>query len=185
VLHPGRRIYTLIRTQSTYGIVTHGGHGLRSSARVQTYGEVLRDYETHPEAKCADAHGRPCSRRTVGLLQRRHIRAETLAFIGKESNLLEQAEAGLISDPQAAYTEYPDPTRDEWSSTILPMLRKRPVSRLMADSGLSRATIQAIRAGRRPHSKNAWRLALGVLLPHEIQSDWIRSGRRGRPKSTR
>jgi hypothetical protein len=40
----------------------------------------------------------------------------------------------------------------------LPILREMPISLLMRESGLSRATIQAIRAGRRPYKKNMERL---------------------------
>ena len=37
----------------------------------KSYGDVLREYEYHPEAKCADATGAPCRKQTVGLLGRR------------------------------------------------------------------------------------------------------------------
>jgi hypothetical protein len=145
-----------------YRIDTHGAHGTRSTARAQTYGDVLREYEMHPEAKCADALGRPCSKRTIGLLQRRQVLVDRTVYIGKESNRLEDAEAGLLHDTESAYTEYPDPRRDEWATKILPALRKMKVSRLMAETGLSRATIQAIRGGRRPHRSK--RVILDELL---------------------
>ena len=35
----------------------HAGDGSRTMARVKSYGDVLREYEYHPEAKCADASG--------------------------------------------------------------------------------------------------------------------------------
>jgi hypothetical protein len=124
------------------------------TARVTTYGEVLDDYETHPEAKCADAHGQVCDARTVGLLTRRHVRIGGYAFIGKESNLLEDAEVGRVHGRQRTYTEYPDSRRDEWTTKILPVLKEMRVSEIVAKSGLSRATVQAIRAIRRPHEQN-------------------------------
>jgi len=151
-----------------YKIQTHGAHGTRTTARVQTYGDVLRDYETHPEAKCADTQGRPCSKQTIGLLQRRHVLAQCIVPIGKESNRLEEADAGFIQDAQGVYTEYPDPKRDEWATSILPALRKMPVSRLMAETGLSRATIQAVRMGRRPHRRA--RAAFVRSATHSLQS---------------
>jgi hypothetical protein len=64
--HPGKR----------YRITTKGDYGTRYAARVKTYGEVVREYASHPEAKCADSQGNPCDRKTVGLLDRRHIKVD-------------------------------------------------------------------------------------------------------------
>jgi hypothetical protein len=121
---------------------------------VKTYGDVLREYEYHPESKCADSDGKPCAKQTAGLLQRRHIRINGFRFIGKESNKLEEVGAGVVHDPQSVYTEYPDKRRDEWVTRTQPALKAMPLRELQKKSGLSRATLQAIRAGRRPHPKN-------------------------------
>src|SRR6266478_227052 len=48
-----------------YYITTAGHHGSRETARVKTYGEVLREYEFHPESKCASADGNACEKQTV------------------------------------------------------------------------------------------------------------------------
>jgi hypothetical protein len=148
-------------------VTTKGSHGTKHTARVKTYGEVLREYETHPEAKCAGAHGQVCGARTVGLLARRHVRIDGFAFIGKESNLLEEVEAGTVQDPQSVYVEYPDPRHDEWRTKVLPVLRGIPAPEIEAKTGLARSTIQAIRAGRRPHPKNRQRLVAGLVLASE------------------
>jgi len=124
------------------------------TAGLKTYGDVLRSYEFHPEVKCAGPDGKPCSKQTIGLLSRRHIRIGQVRFIGKESNRLEEAEAGSIHSRGDVYTEYPDERRDEWATTILPIIKTMPMQKLMKLSGLSRSTLQAIRAGRRPHAKN-------------------------------
>jgi hypothetical protein len=138
-----------------YRITTVGPHGDRQTARVTTYGNVLIDYEYHPESKCADVNGNTCSKQTIGLLQRCHVRIERIKYIGKESNSLEEVEAGLIHSEQSVYTEYPDPRRDEWQTKILPALKKIPLPRLVEMSGLSRRTLIDLRAGRsRPHRKN-------------------------------
>jgi hypothetical protein len=52
-------------------------------------------------SKCADAEGDACERRTVGLLQRRHIQIDYIKYIGKESNALEDVEAGLVHSDQS------------------------------------------------------------------------------------
>lgn len=97
-----------------YRITTRGHHGSTRAARVKTYADVFEEYEWRPESKCADANGGPSGNRTVGLLQRRHIRVAALKYIGKESNRLEDVESGLIHAADSVYTQYPDPRHDEW-----------------------------------------------------------------------
>jgi hypothetical protein len=138
-----------------YRISTAGHYGTRNTARVKTYGDLLLEYEFHPEAKCADGSGNPCNKQSIGLLQRRHVRIGLVKYIGKESNRLEHVEAGLIHAAQDVYTEYSDPRRDEWQTIVLPVLKKAPLSLLVELSGMSRRAIMDLRAGRsRPHRKN-------------------------------
>jgi hypothetical protein len=142
-------------TAKPYRISTTAPHGSRTVARIKSYGDVLREYEYHPEAKCVDSNGAPCSKQTVGLLGRRHVAIDSISYIGKESNRLEEVEDQSLQAPCDVYTEYPDPRRDEWATKVLPMLKTMPLRELMERTGLPRSTLQAIRAGRRPHPKNA------------------------------
>jgi len=130
-----------------YRITTTLASSTRQIARVKSYGDVLEEYEFHPESKCADASGVPCGKQTVGLLQRRHVKIDSVACIGKESNKLEEAEEGSIPDAGDVYAEYPDQRRDEWATKWLPMLRTTPVPQLL-EQGVSRATIYAVIKGR-------------------------------------
>ena len=139
----------------TYRITTTGHHGTRRAARVQTYGDVIEAYEHHPEAKCAGADGRPCDRQTVGLLQRRHVRMESIAYIGKESNSLEEVQAGLIHDEKNVYTDYTDPRRGYWDRVVVPALRKLPLNVWERETGKGRRIlIDARRGRRRPQRKH-------------------------------
>jgi hypothetical protein len=139
----------------TYGITTEGNHGNRHDARVKTYGEVLREYEFHAESKCANAEGEPSGKQTIGLLQRRHVRIDEIKYIGKESNSLEEVEAGLIHSAQSVYTEYPDQRRDEWETKVRPAMKKAYLSVLKNITGLSRRMLIDARTGkRRPHPPN-------------------------------
>ena len=140
-------------TGDRYRVITSANHG-RNVARLKTYGGMLLAYEYHPELKCAGADGKPCAKQTVGLLRRRHVSVGDLRFIGKESNLLEEVEEGSIHDPQSVYTEYPDERRDKFATKILPKLKAMPMPELQRRTGLARSTLQAIRAGRRPHVRN-------------------------------
>lgn len=149
-------------TGNSYRISTTESYGSRDTVRVKTYVDVLQEYEFHPEAKCADKDGNPCAKQTVGLLQRRKIRISKIRYIGKESNFLEDVEAGMLHSPQFAYTEYPDKRRDEWETVILPALKAVPLHILVkhCEGKPSRRALINLRAGRsRPHPKNWQRLA--------------------------
>lgn len=102
--------------------------------------------------------GKSCSRQSVGLLARRDVAIDSITYIGKESNRLEEVEEQSLTDASDVYTEYRDPRRDDWVTKVLPMLKAMPMRELMELSGMSRAALKAIRAGRRPHEGNAVRL---------------------------
>ena len=142
-------------TGNTYRITTDGNDGTRKTAFVKTYGDVLSEYEFHPEAKCADAAGNACGKQTAGLLRRRKVCIDLLRYIGKESNSLEAVEAGLIHSEAGTYTEYVDQSRDEWSTIILPVLKAMPLAELIEKSGLSRRALIDIRARRSRPSINS------------------------------
>lgn len=143
-----------------YRITTDGYHGTRQTARVKTYSEVLREYEYHPESKCADRDGNPCGKRTTGLLQRRQVKIGLIKNIGKESNGLEDVDSRLIHSADNIYTEYPDRRRDEWETTTRPLLKQMPLSVLQKKTGLSRRMLIDARTGhRRPRRKNMQLLA--------------------------
>lgn len=141
-------------------ITTEKNYSSRTTARVQTYGDVFGEYAHHPESKYADEMGGICDRQTKGLLYRRHIRIGEIIFIGKESNKLEEVDAGLIHSAESVYTVYPDPGRDSWEKLIRPKLRTLPLSFLMEQTGLSRRMLIKARRGYvRPHARNQLLLA--------------------------
>jgi hypothetical protein len=55
----------------------------------------------------------------------------------KESNRLEEVEAGLIHSEHGVYTEYTDPKRDEWAVKVLPALKRIPIPELVKETGMS------------------------------------------------
>lgn len=144
-------------TGKRFRVTTRGHCGSGQTARVKTYEDILVEYENHPESKCGDAFGDPCGKQTLGLLQRRHVKIDQIKCIGKESNSLEDVDAGLVHSERSAYTEYIDPKRDEWASKIQPALKKAPLSVLVKECGkrLSRRELIELRASRsKPHRKN-------------------------------
>jgi hypothetical protein len=129
---------------------------------VKTYGEVVEEYEFHPESKCSDGARSACSKQTIGLLHRRWIRANEIRFIGKESNILEDVESGSVHSDRKAYSEYTDPRRDEWTMKLQLALKTLPLRVLVKErrGRLSRRALIDLRAGRsRPHRKNQELLA--------------------------
>jgi hypothetical protein len=145
-----------------YRVTTKGHSGPRQSVWVKTYGDILTEYEFHPEAKCADSCSNACDKQTVGLLARRHVKIDLVKCIGKESNSLESIEEGQMHSEQDVYTEYADPKRDEWTSKTWPALKRVALSKLVKECGkrLSRRELIELRAGRsRPHRKNRELLA--------------------------
>ena len=144
----------------TFRISTSEHYSSRLTANVMTFGDVISEYEFHAEPKCADSQGNVCEKDTCGLLYRRHVLIDRIRFIGKESNELEEVDAGLIHSAADAYTEYVDPRRDEWETKIKPALKQIPLSRLCVETGFSRRTLINWRTGKsRPHPRNLLRLA--------------------------
>jgi hypothetical protein len=143
-------------TGKRFRITTRAHCGTRQTARVKTYGDVVTEYEFRPEAKCADASGDECQRQTVGLLQRRHVKIDQIKCIGKESNSLEQVDAGLEHSEKNIYTEYADPKQSEWITKIQPALKKARLKVLVdaCEKRVSRRELIELRAGRsKPHRK--------------------------------
>jgi hypothetical protein len=142
---------------------------LLAGAQKQT--EPGRTIWTPPlrHGRCSPYFGRLCCRCTRGLDVRNLLRGReekcfylTSPFIepGKESNSLEEVEAGTIHSVQSVYTEYPDPRRDEWQTKIVPALKKLPVAAIIHLSGKSRSMLVRALAGRsRPRRKNQQLLA--------------------------
>jgi hypothetical protein len=65
----------------------------------------------------------------------------------KESNLLDEIQAGLIGDEELVLTEYRDEKLDPFVVAVLPVLREIPLGRLVAETGLHPSTIKRIRSG--------------------------------------
>lgn len=125
------------------------------SIKVKTYRDVFDRYRTHPEPKSLDQHGKPCTRQTVGLLQRRAVRATDIAYIGKESNRLEDATAGLVHDLGEILTSYGDPHLDPYRTLVLPALRTFGTVEIAEAAGLDRRTIQRLLRERQyPHRRH-------------------------------
>lgn len=124
-------------------------------ALVKTMRDVLAEFRTHPEAKSADRLGGRTGRQTIGLLQRRAVQETFISHVGKESNRLEEVEAGLFHETNAARTDYAHPTRNEWTRSILSQLARLPIAHLAAETGMSERAVRSVLQGKSvPHDSN-------------------------------
>jgi hypothetical protein len=122
--------------------------GTEFTTRIKTIEEVVNQYQYHPEAKSLGPDGKPCGRKTIGLLTRRPVIDLYLVQIGKESNRLEDVEARLVHDVDNVSTEYRDRRRDPFWILVIPVLRGMPRTQLLKETGLSRNALKSILAGR-------------------------------------
>src|SRR5216684_7775202 len=80
-----------------------------------------RNSLTHPEPKSAGPDGAPCSRSTVGLLQRQPVIGTRVIYTGKESNRLEDVESGNIGLWDEIRATYADPRT--FRRYVIPILK--------------------------------------------------------------
>jgi hypothetical protein len=93
-----------------------------------------------------------CNSHSTGLLQRRPVTARLQVYIGKESNNLEQRQAGLIHDIDETLATFNDARGEAWARLVLPVLRDFRAAQIAARAGLHRRTIERHVTGRsRPH----------------------------------
>lgn len=133
------------------GVRYRVGTGLQMNPRVarpKTFGDVLQEYRTHPEPKSLGPDGEVCGKRTVGLLQRHHLRVVDEEWIGKESNRMEDVQNGLVHDwdEVVGVHGFGEPSR--WETVILPMLKEVSARLLAKETGRSIRQIKRIRNGR-------------------------------------
>jgi hypothetical protein len=76
------------------------------------------------------------------------VHAAYVRYIGKESNLLEQVETGLIHDWDEAREIYDDPKQDGWLCLVVPVLEKMAGGKLNQGTGLSEREVRRICKGK-------------------------------------
>ena len=130
-----------------------------AAARVKTYGDVISEYESHPEPKSATVTGKVCDRKTRGLLHRRHISPSKIDLTGKESNRLEDVRKGVVHDWDEIASTFSDPAYSHWDLVEQPRLATCAASVIAKVGGISERAARRLKAGTaRPSSKTRTRL---------------------------
>ncbi len=146
-------------TGRTYAVTTAGPAGGLGLARVKRHDEVLAEYASHREQKSTDRSGRPCAQDTSGVLLRRAVGVRDIKYVGKESNYLDEAVAGLYHDEEEVLTTYEDPKRAPWLTLIVPIMRDIPTGEVARKTRLDRSTIKRYKSRRAvPHARNRAKL---------------------------
>jgi hypothetical protein len=160
--------WTDIYSDREYGITTNPifAPGL---VRVKSYRDVIESYRYRPEYKSNASGGSPCTRTTVGLLERRVIVAGDVIHVGKESNRLGDVEAGLLHDWADIISSYENPER--WKSEIVPRLRVFPRNVLAQELGISPRQVSALLNGHAQPSLRT-RKAVARLLARLSGTDY-------------
>ena len=136
------------------------GSRLPFQAEARTYGDIVREYRWHPEAKSLAPDGSKCVARTAGLLRRTPvIAAREFATIGKETNRRWERDddISLLENDTIEYR--PNETEklviDIELQRELRNVSTRGVARTI---GVSRETVKAARRGERIRKSSAQRL---------------------------
>ncbi len=127
--------------------------------RVKSIRDVYEEYKSHPEPKSADSSGKSANRRTRGLLRRLRIRAISLVYVGKESNLLEDVENETVHDWDDVQQEYADERLDLLNT----LFRQFPTDELARAANISTRAIRAIRNGHSRPTKQTRDLLIIAL----------------------
>jgi hypothetical protein len=145
------------------------------SVRVKTFCDVLEKYHAHAETKSLAPDWTLCVGTTTGLLRHRPVTRESLAYVGREANRLEEVEAGLIHDPDEVYTEYVDGQHDSEWEAVVAALERIPRSWLMQETGLDRSTITRLRNGRTRPTPSTREKLQSAVVAYQGRGAW-RSG---------
>jgi hypothetical protein len=138
-------------------------------ARLATYRDVAERYAVHPDPKSAGSNGGPCTKKTRGLLRRRHMRVGSVRYVGKESNRVDDVEHGLVHRLDEVLAVYDDPAADPWHHAIVPILKRGTAEMWARATRCSSRTIKRLRNGVcDPSARNRRAIVRAVQLGSQL-----------------
>jgi hypothetical protein len=169
--------WTDVYSGRVFKITTRDWAAGRGVVRVKSYREVLMAHRVHPESKSLAHDGQPCGRATRGVLSRRPVQLDSLHYIGKESNRLEDVQAGTVHELGDVLTEYRDPERDPFDLYVRPVMADMRRSVLANAAGIHPRKVAAIRNGHaqpRPMHRAAVVASAGAHAKARLREAGIR-----------
>ena len=129
-------------------------------ATPKTYGDVVKEYVWHPEAKSLAANGEPCGKNTRGLLHRTAVEADIFRFIGKETDRRwEQGEDFSLLEQKIQEYRPGETEKLGRNPEIQQHLGLHTIHAVAKASGVNEGTVKAARNGkriRRTSAKKLW-----------------------------
>jgi hypothetical protein len=130
-----------------------GRPGLRLpyEVKAKTYGDVIRDYQKHPEAKSLAPNETICTSSTAGLLRRTPVTAaDKFAFIGKETDRRWEREDDIsLIESKVLQYRAEETQRLVADPRLSHKARQTSIRKLAKASNVSEKTVKAFRKGKR------------------------------------
>jgi hypothetical protein len=127
---------------------------------LKIYADILTQYPLRREAKLVTSDGRQRLRNTIVMLFPPSITISGIKYIGKETNMLDEREAGLSSFEDDSLILEPD----EWESRSLPLINQFPTNEIAEKTGMSRRQIIRLKQGKcYPHPETLMRLKTALI----------------------
>lgn len=113
----------------------------------RTFGYILRLYPIHPESKSLAPDGTPCSGNTRGLLQRMHVHATRLRYIGKETDRKweQGGDFSLINFKPAQFDQFDKMVKAD--QALIEKILIAPKKALARDANVDRNTVRRVLRG--------------------------------------
>jgi hypothetical protein len=132
-VHDGKK-YRLLNCKKTDG---HTPYNVVFPSR---FAHLVIQYQQHPEAKSLAPDGTPCTADTHGLLQRTHVIAGDIRYVGKETDRRWE-EGDEISVLEFAATEYGRKGKVIASEEVKAAIQSIGINRCARESGFHRANV--------------------------------------------
>jgi len=142
-----------IHSGKAYGMATEHTSKL-DKVIPKTFVDLLYAYQRHPEAKSLAPDGGPCEAETSGLLQRAHVIAGELRYVGKETDR-KWEEGDDISMFDFKTIEYGREGKVVASEEVKKDIRKIHIKKCVRESGFTRFVIRRMVRGE-PVKRNSY-----------------------------
>jgi len=119
------------------------------------FAHLIIQYQQHPEAKSLAPNGNPCMADTKGLLQRAHVIAGEIRYIGKETDR-KWEEGDEISVLEFAATEYGRKGKVVASEEVKAAIQKIGINKCARESGFDRKNFIRKLVRRIPVKRNSY-----------------------------